>query len=221
MGLLADPDDADHRIQQVIHHHAPSGDVAERRIDLLSDVGEGGTRAGISPRHAPVTDRGEQHCHHRDQDRRDHVSVAAIAEHAEYRHRRDRLNHDDAVKDEVPKSQSPPKTRGRRSASGSGCHVRVLDYVAAKLSTIKTIPWHDCVRPRGSIALMVLRLADRGRISSLSFNRRRTGLPPSGSVSSWYPSWMCASRSCSVSVSFGRRLAAFFYAISYVHSQEV
>ena len=33
------------------------------------------------------------------------------------------------------------------------------------------------VSPRCSIALIVFRLADRGRISSLSFNRRRTGLP--------------------------------------------
>jgi len=67
--------------------------------------------------------------------------------------------------------------------------------------------------PRRSSALTVLRLADRGRISSLSFNRRRTGLPPSESVSSWYPSWMCESRSCSVSVSFGRRLAVFFFTL--------
>lgn len=67
--------------------------------------------------------------------------------------------------------------------------------------------------PRRSIALMVLRLADRGRISSLSFNRRRTGLPPSESVFNWYPSWMCETRSCSVSVSFGGSLAVFFFAI--------
>jgi hypothetical protein len=65
---------------------------------------------------------------------------------------------------------------------------------------------------------MVLRLADRGRSSSLSFNRRRTGLPPSESVSSCYPSWICERRSCSVSVSFGRRLAAFFFAIFHVHT---
>ena len=47
--------------------------------------------------------------------------------------------------------------------------------------------------------------------------QRRTGLPPSESVSSWYPSWMCESRSCSVSVSFDERLAAFFFAILHVH----
>jgi hypothetical protein len=75
--------------------------------------------------------------------------------------------------------------------------------------------------PRCSVALMVLRLADRGRISSLSFNRRRTGLAPSESVSSWYPFWMCESRSCSVSVSFGRRPAGFFFAIFYVHRRRV
>ena len=70
------------------------------------------------------------------------------------------------------------------------------------------------ISPRCSIALMVLRLADKGRISSLSFKRRRIGLPPSESVSSWYPFWMCESRSCSISVSFGRSLAVFFFAIS-------
>jgi hypothetical protein len=71
-------------------------------------------------------------------------------------------------------------------------------------------PLPGVMSPRRSIALMVLRLADRGRISSLSFNRRRTGLPPSESVSSWYPSWRCESSSCSASVSFGRRLASGF-----------
>jgi hypothetical protein len=33
-------------------------------------------------------------------------------------------------------------------------------------------------------------------------------LPPSESVSSWYPSCMCDRRSCSTSVSFGRGLAS-------------
>jgi hypothetical protein len=80
-------------------------------------------------------------------------------------------------------------------------------------------PLPGLMSPRCSIALMVLRLAERGRISSSSFNRRSTGLPPSESVSSWNPSWMCESRSCSVSVSFGRRLAAFFFVASHVHSQ--
>jgi hypothetical protein len=54
----------------------------------------------------------------------------------------------------------------------------------------------------------------QGPIPSLSFNRRRTGLPPGESVSSWYPSWMCDRRSCSTSVSFGRSLADFFFTIS-------
>jgi hypothetical protein len=53
--------------------------------------------------------------------------------------------------------------------------------------------------PRRSMALTVLRVADRGRKSSLFFNLRRTGLTASKSVSSWYPSSMCESKSCSVS----------------------
>ena len=59
--LLADPDDADHRIEHVVHHHAPSGDVAERGIDLLTDIGECRAGAGIGARHASVADGGEQH----------------------------------------------------------------------------------------------------------------------------------------------------------------
>src|ERR1039457_7481807 len=78
-------------------------------------------------------------------------------------------------------------------------------------------PLPGLMSPRRSIALMVLRLADRGRISSLFFKRRRTGLPRSESVSSWYPSWMCESRACSVSVSFGETLGVFFFAMLLVH----
>jgi len=81
-------------------------------------------------------------------------------------------------------------------------------------------PSPGVMSPRRSIALIVLRLAPRGRISSLSFSRRRTGLQPSESVSSWYPSWMCESRSCSVSVSFCPRSAAFFFTIYHAHSPE-
>src|SRR5579864_1952667 len=82
-------------------------------------------------------------------------------------------------------------------------------------------PLSGLMSPRCSSALIVLRLADRGRISSLSFDRRRTGLLPSESVSSWYPSWMCDRRSCSTSVSFGGRLAVFFFAIFHSIRDEV
>jgi hypothetical protein len=49
-------------------------------------------------------------------------------------------------------------------------------------------PLPGLMSPRCSIALMVLRLADRGRISSSSFNRRRIGLPPSVSIGEVRPS---------------------------------
>src|SRR6266571_3602168 len=74
-------------------------------------------------------------------------------------------------------------------------------------------PLPGVIRPRSSRAFTVLRLADAGRISSPSFNRRRTGLPPRESVSSWYPCSMCQIKSCSASVSFGRTAPAFFLAI--------
>jgi hypothetical protein len=51
-----------------------------------------------------------------------------------------------------------------------------------------SLPLPGLISPCFSIALMVLRFADGGRTCSLSFIRRSTGLPPSESVSSWYPS---------------------------------
>jgi hypothetical protein len=109
VGLLADPDDADHGIEQVVHDHAPAGYVSERRIDLLSDVSEGGSSAGVGARHAPVADGREEHGHHRDEDRGDDMPVSAIAEYAEHGHRRDRLNDDDAVQDQVPQREGAPE----------------------------------------------------------------------------------------------------------------
>ena len=103
--LLADPDDADHRIQHVIHHHAPAGDIAERRIDFLANIGESRPGAGIRPRHAPIADRGKQHGDHRNQDGSDNVTVAALAQYAEDRHGGHRLDYDDAVKNQVPKRE--------------------------------------------------------------------------------------------------------------------
>ena len=38
--LLADPNDANHGIEHVIHHHAPTCHVTSRRIDFLADVGK-------------------------------------------------------------------------------------------------------------------------------------------------------------------------------------
>src|SRR6266513_1633220 len=71
----------------------------------------------------------------------------------------------------------------------------------------------EVIRPRFSRAFTVLRLADAGRTPSSSFKRRKTGSPPSESVSSWYPCSMCQIKSCSASVSFGRTTAACFFAI--------
>jgi hypothetical protein len=47
----------------------------------------------------------------------------------------------------------------------------------AMVSASRPLP--ELMSPRCSIALIVLRLADRGRTPSSSFDRRRTGLPPS------------------------------------------
>ena len=57
--LLADPDDADHGIEHVVHDHAPPRHVAEGGINFLTNISKRGARAGIGARHTAITDRGE------------------------------------------------------------------------------------------------------------------------------------------------------------------
>ena len=63
---------------------------------------------------------------HRDQDGGDDVAAAAIAQHAENRHRRDRLDDDDAVKDQIPKREGASKPG---SGSGSSARGRAMNGV--------------------------------------------------------------------------------------------
>ena len=101
---LAAPDGADQRIQNVIHRHAPSGDVAQRGMNFPAHVGESRTGAGINTRHVAVADRGEKHGDHGDQDCGHHVAARLVVDDAVDAHRRDRLNDNDADDDEVPEA---------------------------------------------------------------------------------------------------------------------
>ena len=83
-------------------------------MELLADVGEGGARAGIDARHAPVAEGGEQHREHADEDRGDDVATRFRAHHAEDAHRGDGLDDDDAVEDEVPERERATQARGAR-----------------------------------------------------------------------------------------------------------
>ena len=110
---LAAPDGADQRVEHVIHGHAPAADVAQRGVQLAAHVSVGGAGAGIEPRHAPVTGRGEQHGHHGDEHGGDHVAVRGFADHAVNGHGRGRLDDHQAVHNQVPKRElaaQPPRT---------------------------------------------------------------------------------------------------------------
>src|SRR4029077_17011372 len=86
------------------------------------------------------------------EDGRDHVAAAAIAEHAEHRHGRDRLNNNHAVEDEIPESERASQAR---RAGGGGSRIGghgLLVSVASRLQG--SIPpsyggWSDG-RPRPS-----------------------------------------------------------------------
>ena len=105
---------ADQRVEQIIHHHAPAGDVAERGMDFLSDIGVGGSGTGIDARHAAIADGGEQHRHHGDQNRGHDVAVRGVADHAIDAHGRGRLDDDHADENEIPQGQRAAKMRLRR-----------------------------------------------------------------------------------------------------------
>ncbi len=59
------------------------------------------------------------------------MASAGVAENSVSGHRRGRLDHDDAVKNQVPERERSSKAQGwgRGSPGWSGCHSRVLDYV--------------------------------------------------------------------------------------------
>ncbi len=130
--LLRAPDRANQRIEHVIHHHAPSGDVAEPGMNFLRDVGERRTRAGIRARHAAVADAGEEHRHHRDENRGNDVPASTLAENAENRHRRDRLDDDHAVQNQIPKRECAPET-GSRAARCDGSFVAQIGLVPRRI----------------------------------------------------------------------------------------
>ena len=103
----AAPDDADERIQKIVQEHGPSDYVAERGIELASNVRVGRTGAGIDAGHASIADRGKQHRNHGDEDRGHYMAVRFFADDAEAGHGGCRLHHDDAVNDQVPESKCP------------------------------------------------------------------------------------------------------------------
>jgi hypothetical protein len=70
-------------------------------MNLLRDVAERRAGAGIGASHAAIADASEQHCHHRDENGRDDVPAAALAQHSENRHRSHRRNSDNAVEQQV------------------------------------------------------------------------------------------------------------------------
>jgi len=64
------------------------------------------------PGHLAVADAREEHCHHGNENRRNNVSMSTIAQNPEYGHRCHRLNHDDAVENQVPQSVRVRLRRG-------------------------------------------------------------------------------------------------------------
>src|SRR6266852_8965608 len=114
MRLSRAPDHANQWIHNVIHHHAPTRHIPNRRVDLLSHIRERRSRARIRPRHAPVTDGRKKHSHHGNQNCRNYVAPAAIAQRSERGHRRNRLQHDHPVQNQIPQCKRPPQPGRRR-----------------------------------------------------------------------------------------------------------
>ena len=116
---LGAPNGADQRIENVIHRHTPSGDIAERGMQFAAHIGIGRAGAGIHPRHAAVAHGGEYHGDHRDQNRSDHMALAGVAEDSIRGHGRRGLDHNDAVHDQIPERERSPQARGVNGRVGS------------------------------------------------------------------------------------------------------
>jgi hypothetical protein len=80
-------------------------------MQFLSDVGERGAGARVRARHASVADRRQEHGAHADQNRGDDVAAGFLADDAVNAHRRNRLDQDDAVEDQIPQRERPPEVR--------------------------------------------------------------------------------------------------------------
>ena len=106
------------------------------RIQSLPHIRISRTCRWIERRHAPVADSGNQHGEHGDQNDGGKVPIGKFLSHSIKRHRRDGLNQDDAIEDEVPKSENALEPVGRSNGS-RGFHSRVLDYVRMGLSILK------------------------------------------------------------------------------------
>src|SRR6266851_6704897 len=119
MRLSRAPDHANQWIHNVIHHHAPTRHIPDRRVDLLRHIRERRPRARVRSRHPTIADGGKKHGHHGDQECGHHVAAAAIAQRAKGRHRRHRLQHDHSVENQIPKRKRPPQPR--RGANHNAC----------------------------------------------------------------------------------------------------
>ena len=109
---LGAPNRADQRIENVVHRHGPSSDIAERGMQFAAHVGIGRSRAWINARHAPIAHRGKDHGHHRDENRSDDMALSLVAENSIGGHGRGRLNDDDAVHDQIPQRERAFQARG-------------------------------------------------------------------------------------------------------------
>src|SRR5438309_1501522 len=87
------------------------------RIQSLPHIRISRTCRWIERRHAPVADSGNQHGEHGDQNDGGKVPIGKFLSHSIKRHRRDGLNEDDAIEDEVPKSENALEPVDRSNGS--------------------------------------------------------------------------------------------------------
>src|SRR5579871_5922136 len=92
------------------------------RVDALANIRVRRPSLRIKCAHASVTDCGDQHADQHDQDDGDEVPVRQLLRDAVQGHRRNGLNEDDAIKNQVPKGQSTSKPGNGGGGGGGGIH---------------------------------------------------------------------------------------------------
>src|SRR3984885_468765 len=140
---LAADDGANQRIQDVIHHDGPAGDVAESGIEFLANIGVGRAGRRIRASHFSVADGGKEHGDHGNEDGGDDVAAGVVANYAVDAHGCDRLDDDDADNDQVPEG---------KDAAEFYCGLRGLGGLVGHGSSCDLFPAFQSLSRRFSVA---------------------------------------------------------------------
>src|SRR2546427_10663039 len=90
---------------EVVQHHRPAREKSQVRMQCSAHVCVRRTRGWVDSRHPPVTNRGQHHSNHSNQNGGNDVAPRKLVSNSKERDRCDRCDKDYPIEDEVPERQ--------------------------------------------------------------------------------------------------------------------